>query len=76
MTIRVYVRDRLKVGSGVKEPKYRVVAVTAGSGEEAKMKIEATHFRKLELEQIAKDVNAEVVYLHPMPENKRGSMKK
>jgi hypothetical protein len=76
MTIKVYVRERLKVGSGVKEPKYRVVAVTAGSAEESKMKIKASHFRKLEIEQIAKDVNAEVVYLHPMPENKRGSMKK
>jgi len=76
MTIRVYVRERLKVGSGVKEPKYRVVAVTAGLGEEARLKIKATHFRKLEIEQIAKDMNAEVIYLHPMPENKRGSMKK
>jgi len=38
MTIKVYVRERLKVGSGVKEPKYRVVAVTAGSAEESKMK--------------------------------------
>jgi hypothetical protein len=69
---RIYVRGRLKVGSGVKQPKFRVVAVT-GSGEH--VKIEAVHFRKTELDQIAKDVGAEVIYLEPMPEEERGTMK-
>lgn len=68
---RIYVRGRQKVGSGVQQPKFRVVAVT-GTGEH--LKIEAVHFRKTELDQIAKDINAEVIYLEPMPEEKRGTM--
>lgn len=61
--MKLYVRERQKVGEGVEQPKYRVVAVTGGQ-----IQIEATHFRKLEIEQIAKDVKAEIVYLTPVPE--------
>ena len=42
----------------------RMVAVTGGQ-----IQIEATHFRKFEIEQIAKDVKAEVVYLTPVPDD-------
>ena len=49
----IYVRERQKVGEGVKQPKYRILAVT---GED--VTIEATHFRKMEIEQIAKDIGA------------------
>ncbi|WP_067052713.1 hypothetical protein [Methanofollis ethanolicus] len=73
--MKIYVRERQKIGSGVKEPKFRVVAVTGGKGEESHLKIEATHFRKTEIEGIAKDVGAEIIYLLPMPEEKRGEMK-
>jgi len=61
--MKLYVRERQKVGEGVEQPKYRVVAVTGGQ-----IQIEATHFRKLEIEQIAKDIKAEIVYLTPVPE--------
>jgi hypothetical protein len=54
---------------------FRVVAVTVKAGDEIHLKIEGTHFRKTELEQIAKDVGAELVYLHAVPEEERGSMK-
>lgn len=74
MTTKIYVRGRTKVGSGVKQPMFRVVAVTRG-GEEGHLKIEGVHFRKVELEQIAKDVGAELIYLHAVPEEERGSMK-
>ena len=74
-SMKIYVRERQKVGSGVKQPKFRVVAVTGGKGDEAHLKIEATHFRKTEIEQIAKDVGAEIIWLEPMPEEERGSMK-
>ncbi|MGC9445229.1 MAG: hypothetical protein ACP5E9_09940 [Candidatus Methanospirareceae archaeon] len=74
MTTKIYVRGRTKVGSGAKQPMFRVVAVTR-AGDEAHLKIEGTHFRKTELEQIAKDVGAELVYLHAVPEEERGSMK-
>ena len=59
-------RPRMKVGEGVHQPMFRVVAVTGGQ-----MQIEATHFRKLEIEQIAKDIGAQVVYLEPVPEGEK-----
>ncbi|WP_455363966.1 hypothetical protein [[Eubacterium] cellulosolvens] len=74
MTIRIYVRGRLKVGSGVREPKFRVVAVT-GSGADIRLKIEAIHFRKVEIEQIARDVDGEVIYLEPIPVDQRKRIK-
>lgn len=59
-------RPRMKVGEGVHQPMFRVVAVTGGQ-----MQVEATHFRKMEIEQIAKDVGAQVVYLEPVPEDEK-----
>lgn len=61
--MKIYVRERQKVGEGVRQPKYRIVAVTGGQ-----VQIQATHFRKLELEKIAKDVGAEIVWLEPVPD--------
>lgn len=61
--MKIYARERQKVGEGVRQPKYRVVAITGGQ-----IQIEATHFRKVELEVIAKDVGAELVFLEPVPE--------
>jgi hypothetical protein len=72
--MKIYVRGRMKVGKGVKQPRFRVVAVT-GEGKEGHLKIEASHFRKTELEEIAKDVGAEVVFLEPMEEEEHGKMK-
>jgi len=45
---------------------YRMVAVTGGQ-----IQIELTHFRKFEIEQIAKDVGAEVVYLEEIPDEEK-----
>jgi hypothetical protein len=74
--IKIYVRPRLKVGAGVKQPQFRVLAVTSDTQEKIHhIRIAATHFRKVELEQIAKDVDAEIVYLEPIQESKRGRMK-
>lgn len=64
--MKLYVRERQKIGEGVKQPKYRIVAVTGGE-----IQIEATHFRKVEIEQIAKDVGAQVVYMEPVPEEEK-----
>ncbi|MDY6984853.1 MAG: hypothetical protein SVE93_00345 [Candidatus Thermoplasmatota archaeon] len=55
---KIYVRERVKAGE--KQPRYRVVAVT-GSG----LQISAPHFRRDEIERIAKDAGAEVIYLEP-----------
>jgi hypothetical protein len=62
--MKIYVRERQKVGEGVESPKYRIVAVTGGQ-----IQIEATHFRKFEIEQIAKDIEAEVVYMTPVSDD-------
>ncbi|MDD1672870.1 MAG: hypothetical protein LUP99_00480 [Methanomicrobiales archaeon] len=64
--MKIYVRGRQKVGEGVKQPMFRILAVTGGS-----LQIQAIHFRKIEIEQIAKDVGAQVVYLEPAAEGTR-----
>jgi hypothetical protein len=64
--LKIYVRERMKVGEGVKQPMFRIVAVTGGQ-----VQIELTHFRKFELEQIAKDIGAEVVYLEEIPDEQK-----
>ena len=47
--MKIYVRQRLNVGKGKKQPRFRVVAV-AGEA----LHLYAGHLRKTELEQIAK----------------------
>lgn len=64
--MKIYVRERQKVGEGVKQPMFRIVAVTGGE-----VQIQAIHFRKFEIEQIAKDVKAEVVYLEEIPDEEK-----
>ena len=64
--MKIYVRERQKVGEGVEQPKYRMVAVTGGQ-----IQIEVPHFRKFEIEQIAKDVGAELVFLSPVPDDQK-----
>lgn len=73
--MKIYLHERQKVGTGVKQPRFRVVAVVEEQGESKHLKVEGTHFRKIELEQIAKDIGAEIVYLEEMPEEERGEMK-
>jgi hypothetical protein len=63
IVLKIYVRERMKVREGAKQPMFRIVAVTGGQ-----VQIELTHFRKFELEQIAKDIGAEIVYLEEIPE--------
>ncbi|MGZ7124146.1 MAG: hypothetical protein ACXVIT_11595 [Halobacteriota archaeon] len=64
--MKIYVRERIKVGKGVKQPRYRIVAVSGGD-----LRLLAVHLRKTELEQIARDVGAEIVYLEVVPEESR-----
>jgi hypothetical protein len=62
--MKIYVRERLKVKKGVEQSRFLVVAV-AGEG----LHLYAGHLRKTELEQIAKDVGADIVYLEPVHED-------
>ncbi|MDD3622156.1 MAG: hypothetical protein PHQ81_07105 [Methanofollis sp.] len=73
--MKIYVRERQKVGSGVKQPKFRIVAVT-GDSNSRRLWVESKHFRKNEIETIAADLEAEIVWLEPMPEDERPHNKK
>jgi hypothetical protein len=64
--MKVYVRPRMKVGEGVHQPMFRIIAVTGGE-----LQAVATHFRKFEIEQIAKDTGAQVVYLEEIPDEEK-----
>jgi len=64
--MKIYVRERQKVGEGARQPMFRVVAITGGQ-----VQIQAIHYRKFEIEQIAKDVGAEVVYLEEIPDEEK-----
>ena len=63
---KIFARERRKVEKGEKRPRYRVVAATGG------VKFFAEHIRKLELETIAKRIDAEVVYLADEKSGKGG----
>jgi hypothetical protein len=64
--MKIYVRERQKVGEGVRQPMFQIFAVTGGQ-----IQIEGTHFRKFEIERIAKDIDAEIVYLEPEKEGEK-----
>ena len=66
MKMKIYVRERMKVREGAKQPMFRIVAVTGGT-----LQIELTHFRKFELEEIAKDVGAELIYFEEIPDEEK-----
>ena len=58
MASKIFVRERRKVEKGEKKPRFRVVGVSGGA-----VKIYAKHIRKKELDHIARESGAEVVYL-------------
>lgn len=58
MAGKIFYRERMKVKEGSRTPRFRVVAVSG-----IDLKIYADHFRKKELEQLAKDVKAKLVVL-------------
>jgi TPP-dependent indolepyruvate ferredoxin oxidoreductase alpha subunit len=64
--MKIYVRERQKVREGVRQPMFRILAVTGGQ-----VQIEGTHFRKIEIETIAKDVGADIVYLEEVPDDQK-----
>ncbi len=55
---KIFVRERGNVGKGDATPRFEIVGVTG-----ADLKIYLSHVRKLEVEKIAADVGAEIVYL-------------
>jgi hypothetical protein len=70
MTLEIHVRERTRVGEGVRQPRYIILAVAGGD-----LKVDAYYFRKTELDRLASDCGAELVYLEPMPEGEHGTKK-
>jgi hypothetical protein len=58
MAGKIFYRERGKVGKGEKKPRFRLVAVAG-----LDMEVYGQHFRKSELEQIAKAVGAKLILL-------------
>jgi hypothetical protein len=58
MAGQIFYRERQKIKKGSRNPRFRIIAV---SGPE--IKIYGNHFRKKELEQIAKKTNTDLVEL-------------
>ena len=58
MTGKIFYRERTKAKEGSKSPRFRIMGVVG-----VDLKIYGTHFRKKELEQIAKAAGAELVSL-------------
>ncbi|NLW91799.1 MAG: hypothetical protein GXY34_09395 [Syntrophomonadaceae bacterium] len=55
---KIFVRERHQIEEGEKMPRFAIVGV-AGSD----LKLYAKHIRKMELEEIARQIGAEIVYL-------------
>lgn len=55
---KIFVRERRKAKEKGKEPRFNVVAVAG-----LDLRINSKHLRKMELEEIARAVQAELVYL-------------
>ncbi len=66
--MKIYVRERTKGQEGGRNPRFRVIATEGGD-----MRFHAYHLRKVDIETIAKDIGAQVVYL---PEREHAGKKK
>jgi hypothetical protein len=66
--MKIYVRERMMSKEGSRNPRYRVVATEGGD-----LRVHADHLRKVDLDTIADDLGAQVVYL---PERGEGESKK
>lgn len=56
--MRIYVRERSRTKEGGHNPRFRVVATEGGD-----LRFDAVHLRKVDIETIAGDLDAQVVYL-------------
>ncbi len=68
MTMKIYVRERTKGQEGGRNPRFRVIATEGGE-----LRFHAAHLRKVDIETIANDLGAQVVYL---PEREHVEKKK
>ncbi len=61
----IFYRERNKVGTKEKKPRFALIAVSG-----VQIDFYSNHLRKKELEEIAKAVGAELVLLHHDPKDK------
>lgn len=66
--MKIYVRERTKSKEGSRNPRFRVIASQGGE-----LRFHADHLRKVDIETIAEDLGAQVIYL---PERERSGKKK
>ncbi len=55
---KIFVRERRKIEKGEKKPRLRIVGVHGND-----IKLYAKHIRKVELEAIASETGAQIIYL-------------
>jgi hypothetical protein len=58
MAGKIFIRERNQVETGEKKPRYTIVGVA-----DTDLKIFAKHIRKMEIEQMASAIGAEIIYL-------------
>jgi hypothetical protein len=56
--MKIFVRGRTRAQEGSRNPRFRVVAVEGGD-----LRFQADHMRKIDIETIAGDLGAQIVYL-------------
>jgi len=64
MPRKIFVRECLHIPDGDQRPKYRIVVIIFCE-DRPFVQVKMTHLRKEELERIAADIQAEIVYLEP-----------
>jgi hypothetical protein len=63
--VKIYVRERMLSKEGGRNPRFRIVATEGGD-----LRFHADHIRKVDLETIAGDLDAQVIYLPEQSEGK------
>ena len=67
MTPKIFYRERMKVGEGDRQPRFKLVAIAG-----MEMKLYGKHLRKSELKQIAESIGAELVLLKGGEKKEKG----
>jgi hypothetical protein len=63
--VKIYVRERMLSEEGTRNPRFRIVATEGGD-----LRFHADHVRKVDLDTIAGDLDAQVIYLPAQSEGK------
>lgn len=63
-TGKIFIRERRKVGERDKKPRFVIVAIS-----DIDLKVKVMHVRKQEIEEIASQLGAEIIYLKPVKDD-------